>query len=127
MAQWFVQSAEDVLGPFGPSDVLDMVRRGTIRRETKLRKDDSAWFPAEQIGGLFEAAAKPTIRFRCPECGGEIKQPPCRCPQCEQLIHRARREVIENHIGVASADGHPDSGQATRMQEWLRRLKGGRG
>jgi hypothetical protein len=123
MAQWFIQSAEQVLGPFSPGEVLDKVRCGTITQQTKLRKDDSAWFPAAEIGGLFEAAVKPTIRFICPVCGGTIKQPPCECPHCERHIELARREVIQHHIEPSSRTGQVSGEPGASMKGWLSRLK----
>ncbi len=122
MAQWFIQSAEEVLGPYSPSEVLEQVRRGSITRETKLRKDDSAWFPAAEIGGLFEAAVKPTVRFICPGCGGTIKQPPCTCPHCERQVEMARKEVIQHQIDSSPRPGKP-GGPGASMQGWLSRLK----
>ncbi len=122
MAQWFIQSAEEVLGPYSPSEVLDKIRHGEITRETRLRKDDSAWFPAAEIGGLFEAALKPTVRFICPGCGRTIKQPPCTCPHCERDVETARREVIQHKIEASARPAKP-SGPAASMQGWLSRLK----
>ncbi len=123
MAQWFIQSADDVLGPFSPSEVLEKVRRGTVTPETRLRKDGSAWFPAAEIGGLFEAAAKPTIRFICPGCGGTIKQPPCNCPHCDREVQMARKEVTEHHIEPSARGGKPSGAPGASMQGWLSRLK----
>ncbi len=122
MAQWFVQSAEEVLGPYSPSEVLEQVRRGAITRETKLRKNDSAWFPAGEIGGLFEAALKPTVRFFCPGCGGTIKEPPCTCPHCDRHVDTARKEVVQHQIEPSPRAAKP-SGPGASMQSWLSRLK----
>lgn len=122
MAKWFIQSGDDVLGPFTPSDVLEKVRQGAVTPQTRLRKDDSAWFPAAQVGGLFEAAVKPTVRFICPSCGGAIKQPPCNCPHCERDIEVARKEVIRHQIEPASDATRP-SGPGASMQKWLGRLR----
>mgnify|MGYP000293648354 CR=1 FL=1 len=44
--------SEDV-GPLRPSELLDKVRSGEVRPETMLRKDDSAYFQASDVGGLF--------------------------------------------------------------------------
>ena len=32
------------------------VREGIIKEGSWVRKDDSPWFPAEEVNGLFEAA-----------------------------------------------------------------------
>jgi len=122
MTKWFVQSGEEERGPYTPSQVLDMVRKGQILQTTKLRKDNSAWFVAAEIGGLFEAAVKPTIRFRCPVCGAEVKQPPCSCPQCGRDLDMARREVIQNRIEAAAPADKPATAPGASMQGWLSRI-----
>lgn len=119
MHQWFIQSCDDTLGPFTPSELLDKVRHGLVTPETKLRKNDSAWFAAAEIGGLFEAATRPTIEYLCPGCGGAIKLPPCRCPHCERQVEVARKKVIEHRIESPSSA----SKAGASMQGWLSRLK----
>ncbi len=127
MAQWYFQEAAEEKGPFSPSQLLDLVRRGVVVRETKLRKDDSAWFAAAEVGGLFEAAVKPTVRFRCPTCGGDVSQPPCHCPKCGRDLDVARREVIQHQIESSrSANGKPVTPNAS-MQSWLNRFRSRRG
>jgi hypothetical protein len=37
-------------------DLLKKVREGEVTPQTHVRKEDSAWFPADEVGGLFEAA-----------------------------------------------------------------------
>jgi len=123
MPQWFIQSAAETLGPYTPAEVLDMVRRGQVTQETKMRKDDSAWFPAAEIGGLFEAAVKPTVRYLCPVCGRDVKQPPCACAHCGREIDVARKQVTEHRIEVAGRDGKPTGGPAASMQGWLSRIR----
>ena len=83
MAQWYVQrQSEDptqmneMVGPLKPAELLKMVREGDVVPESLLRKDDSAWFEAREVGGLFEAAMRPTIKYFCPQCGQEIMEPP---------------------------------------------------
>jgi hypothetical protein len=57
---WYYQSKEQVpVGPVRPGELLKLVRSGTVQEQTLLRKGDSAWFPAAQVGGLFASAAKP--------------------------------------------------------------------
>ena len=123
MAEWFVKIAEtetdeEVLGPLRPSDLLKMVRAGEVVRETEIRKDDSAWFPAGKVGGLFEAAIRPTITYFCPQCDTQVTEPPVTCPKCLRDIRKAREEIVENTIG--STDEQSYSTQAGRsVQNWL--------
>jgi hypothetical protein len=39
-------------------ELLKKVRSGDVNAATMIRKDDSTWFPAEEVDGLFEAAFK---------------------------------------------------------------------
>lgn len=122
MAQWFVQQQVEVLGPFTPSELLTMVRRGTVTRETKVRKDDSSWFPACDVGGLFEAAVRPTIILHCPGCQAVVPEPPCMCPNCGRQLEVAKREVIQNRI-MTPAEVARQTGVGSSMQNWLSKVK----
>jgi len=121
MAQWFVQKDVDVLGPMTPIELLTMVRRGTVTQETKLRKDDSPWFPAAEVGGLFEAAIKPTIILHCPGCQAIVTEPPCICVECGRELQVVRREVIQNRI-QSPTDIARQTGVGSSMQNWLSKL-----
>ncbi len=121
MNQWFVQQSEDVMGPLSPADLLGLVRQGVVTTETKVRKGDSAWFTAGEVGGLFEAAVKPTIQYLCPGCGAKTPPPPCHCDQCGRDLQAARRQVIENRI---AGQGHQADGAIRRsMLGWLDKVK----
>lgn len=101
MTKWFIQTDDEHedLGPFPPSELLEMVRNGEVTRETKLRKDDqSAWFTASDVGGLFEAAMRPTIAYCCPQCEAEVGEPPVVCHQCGREIDQAVTTITENTI-----------------------------
>ena len=101
MTKWFIQSADEHkdLGPFLPGELLEMVRNGEVARQTKLRRDDeTAWFTASDVGGLFEAAMRPTIQYLCPECEAEVGEPPEVCHHCGHRIRHAVTMIIENTI-----------------------------
>jgi hypothetical protein len=122
MAQWFVLEETEVRGPFTPKELLSLVRRGTVTRETKIRKGNSGWFPANEVGGLFEAAVKPTIVLHCPGCQSVIPAPPCLCPHCGRQIEVARREVIQNRI-QSPTDTARQQGIGASMQNWLSKVR----
>ena len=44
------------MGPMSPQELLEMVRVGDVTGTTLVRKNDSKWFRADSVGGLFEAA-----------------------------------------------------------------------
>ena len=56
MADWFVQivGTGEEAGPYRPGELLDLVRNGEVTPESMLRKDNSSWFAAADVGGLFE-------------------------------------------------------------------------
>jgi len=122
MAQWFVQQKEDVVGPLTPADLLALVRRGAVTQDTKLRKDDSSWFPASDVGGLFEAAVRPTVVLRCPRCTAVVGEPPCMCPQCGSELHQVRRQMVENRI-ASPAEIAKLTGVSASMKNWLSKVK----
>lgn len=100
MDQWFIQQDEGVedLGPFRPSELLELVRNGEVIADTLIRKDDLAWFVASDVGGLFEAAMRPTIEYFCPECETEVSEPPVICHKCGREIQEAITKITENTI-----------------------------
>ena len=54
--KWFYKLGGRTEGPISNADLLAKVREGKITEGSWVRKDDSAWFPAEDVSGLFEAA-----------------------------------------------------------------------
>ncbi len=123
MAQWFLLGPPEQ-GPLSPQQVLQMVRNGEITRQTKLRKDDSAWFSADEIGGLFEAALKPTIHYRCPSCRAEVSPNVHHCSRCGSLFDLALREVTEHHVRSSLTSSEPaSSNRNSSMQNWLNKIR----
>jgi hypothetical protein len=124
VTKWFIQradSAED-LGPFRPSELLELVRSGEVTSETMLRKDNSPWFAAADVGGLFEAAMRPTIRYFCPQCNAEVSEPPVTCPKCDRDIRRAKTQIIENTI-VNRREQSMTEQAGSSVKKWLQRKK----
>ena len=123
MTKWFIQrdgGADEDVGPLRPSELLDLVRNGEVRPETMLRKDDSAYFQASDVGGLFEAAMRPTIEYFCPQCKREITEPPVMCPHCDFNVVRALTRITENTIS------NPEEQRLTEqagnsVKRWLRK------
>ena len=54
--KWFYKLGGRTEGPLSGEALLAKVREGVIKEGSWVRKDDSAWFPAEDVQGLFEAA-----------------------------------------------------------------------
>ena len=64
--QWYCDLMGKVVGPMTSADLLKRVRKGDIRIETLIRKDNSRWFPAGEVGGLFQAAFENAPRGQQP-------------------------------------------------------------
>ena len=127
MTKWFVQQDEsqEDLGPLRPSELLEMVRGGKVTSESMLRKDDSNWFLASNVGGLFEAAMRPTIRYFCPQCETEVKEPPVNCHECGREIQQALTQITENSI-VSQADQSVVGNAGSSVKNWLKKKKIGK-
>lgn len=124
MTKWFIQRANssDELGPYRPSELLDLVRSGEVTSDTMVRKDNSPWFQAGDVGGLFQAAMRPTIRYFCPQCETEVSEPPVTCPKCDRDIRRALTQITENSIRNR-ADRSAKDQAASSVKNWLNRKK----
>jgi hypothetical protein len=124
VTKWFVQqdeSQEDI-GPLRPSELLEMVRCGKVTSDSILRKDDSSWFTAGAVGGLFEAAMRPTIRYFCPQCEIEVTEPPVNCQECGREIHQALTQITENSI-VNQADQTAVGNAGNSVKNWLKKKR----
>ncbi len=128
MTQWFVQQADDRddLGPYRPSELLDLVRSGEVSKDTRVRKGSSAWFAAGDVGGLFEAALRPTIEYFCPQCETEVSEPPTSCPKCGREIRQGITRITEHAI-TQRTDMPVNGGTAGgSVKRWLQKKGIGR-
>jgi len=126
MTAWFVQRENDELGPLRPAELLALVRDGSVQPETKLRKDDSSWFIAGEVGGLFEAARRPTIEHFCTHCENvRVAPPPSTCPKCDRILLKTRQQITEHSIGKPSrrSGESPSNGPAASARRWLQKRK----
>lgn len=99
MSEWFIQHDEETeIGPLQPSELLDLVRDGTVTKETLCRKDGSAWFHAGDVGGLFKAAHTHVVGYRCPYCEKSVTEPPTLCKHCDKYVDQAI-EIVRDHKG----------------------------
>nr|WP_286177817.1 DUF4339 domain-containing protein [Rhodopirellula sp. JC639] len=118
------------VGPLRPSELLAMVRKGEIKPETRLRKNDSAWFPASDVGGLFEAAVRQEIQYYCPACGLRIDPPPRTCPRCLRDIGRGEAREIKPEKMTAniaiSGEAEESKEERQSVQNWLQKKVAGR-
>ncbi len=126
MAHWFIRGEDEAeVGPVSPSELLGMVREGRVVATTVVRKDDSAWFPAADVGGLFEAARRPTIEHYCTRCGARVGPPPVTCGKCDADLSQTRQKIIEHSVAGDPQKKADDSGKAgSSAKSWLNRRLG---
>ena len=55
-SKWYCDVRGKKIGPIPPSELLELIRSGDVTATTMVRKNDSRWFRADSVGGLFEAA-----------------------------------------------------------------------
>jgi len=56
-SQWYCQVLGEQMGPLSWSDLVDLVRLGTVGETDLVRREgQTAWEPAEKVIGLFRAA-----------------------------------------------------------------------
>ncbi len=132
VAVWFLQQIESgvqtEVGPLRPHELLTLVRKGEVKPETMLRKDDSAWFRASEVGGLFEAATRRDPQYFCPSCNQRIKQPPVTCPNCLRDLGRNEARVVLPEESAKIPDVQPNENTAEQksVQSWLKKKVGNR-
>lgn len=125
MPVWFYINDGQTLGPFKGAELLELVRTQAVTAETMVRKDESAWFPAGEVGGLFAAAAKPVVEYVCPTCNHSVAKPPCFCRHCRKVIDYARPKLIE-HVVEGYENEKSEANQESvseSWKQWVRRLK----
>lgn len=119
MNSWYIRNEDNTEnGPLRPGELLALVRKGGVLPTTMLRKNDSAWFTASKVGGLFEAASRPEVRHFCPYCNKPVTKPPTSCVACGMDVYHSVEEQVSPE---ESADR---SGTAKRsIKGWLKKKK----
>lgn len=96
---WFYKSHTGAeYGPVGPVELLDLIRNGTVLRDSLVKKDDSQWVKVEDVNGLMANAAKPSIAYFCPTCGKQVSKPPCRCHRCDLHVDKATQKMVQHDL-----------------------------
>ncbi len=104
--EWYYQSMGSQVGPLTSGEFLRKVRAGEVVPTTQVRKNNSQWVAAAEVGGLFEEANKPVFSKICPYCGASVtEKPPCVCPHCDRLLHRLMQKREATHVVMPTADG----------------------
>lgn len=122
--EWFYQRNGDVIGPITPSELLAGVRKGVIQHDSLIRKDDSQWVAACEVGGLFEAAKRDLVQYHCPFCGARVHKPPTTCIDCSREItavyrHREKVSDLPDHE-KPEARGKEENGEQRGLIRWLK-------
>ncbi|MEZ6090404.1 MAG: DUF4339 domain-containing protein [Pirellulaceae bacterium] len=126
MSEWFIQHDEETeIGPLRPSELLDLVRKGIVTPETLCRKEDSPWYRAQDVGGLFKAAESQVVGSRCPFCQKRISTPPTYCKGCSKYVDEGV-EVLRDPNGRSAAtakDFDLPRETLSSWTNWVARLK----
>jgi hypothetical protein len=98
MSEWYYRiDGKSEKGPLGSSKLVELIRAGTIKSDTEVRKGNSKWIRACEVNGLWNAAILPSVLFRCPHCEAAISKPPVDCAKCvrnpNQKLHRYTRST----------------------------------
>lgn len=130
VTQWFIQAndGQPDRGPLRPNELLRLVRGGEVTRGTKIRRDgETDWFPASDVGGLFEAAMRPTIQHFCPNCDSELSDPPEVCRHCGHKVRKAVTKITENAIISREDQPQPNSPRPIRDGDEPKKRVSGQG
>ena len=124
MTHWYVQQGanRDDLGPLRPNELLDLIRCGEVTKASLVRKGDSPWFAAGDVGGLFEAAMRPTIQYFCPQCEAEVSEPPVTCLRCGRDIRKGITKITEHAI-IQRTDAPTADSNTGSVKRWLQKKK----
>jgi hypothetical protein len=88
-SEWYYESLGTIVGPITSMELLRKVRAGEIEEGTRIRKDDSQWVNAIEVNGLFDAAQRAAVQYKCPYCGSLIERPPSLCLGCDREVSAA--------------------------------------
>lgn len=95
MSEWYYRiDGKSEAGPVGSSKLVELIRAGTIRSDTEIRKGNSKWLRACEVNGLWDAAILPSVLFRCPYCDATIPKPPINCVKCGKHIEKAVGQLV---------------------------------
>lgn len=122
--EWFYEVKGDAVGPLTAPQLLNKVRSLEISPDTRLKKNGSAWFPARQVTGLFEAATKQSVTYLCPHCRSEISKPPTTCDGCDRYLTDSvvktadiPRAVRQEAVRQSAAESSVPKPKATALEE----------
>jgi len=123
--EWYFQKNGKVVGPITPKELLAGVRKGVIQHDSLIRKDDSQWVAACEVGGLFEAADRDLVQYHCPYCNARVNKPPTTCVECSRDINAVYRST--ESVGEFRTEEQPKAKQAEAPErpvrfKWLKWL-----
>ena len=119
MATWYYRASGKEIGPLKSSEIVAHVRQGKVTPDTLVRKNDSQWVSAREVGGLLEAAdAAKRSEHVCPFCGEPIPRPPARCPSClRDVVVSLKGGPAASVPAPRKAELTPEEAQERRQQQ----------
>lgn len=122
VSQWFIQQMDVEIGPMNAAELLQRVRQGSVTEQTMIRKDDSAWFAAVEVGGLFDAASNRLREHHCPDCDSVVSKPPCVCSRCGAHLAYAPTRLVEETQGGTNGTHAAKHARRPSVQRWLQKI-----
>lgn len=119
--EWYFQNNGQIVGPLTPKELLGGVRKGVIQHDSLVRKDDSQWVAACEVGGLFEAADRDLVQYHCPYCNARVNKPPTTCVDCAReitAVYRSRESVGE----IRTQPQYEEASEPRGFLPWLKSL-----
>lgn len=96
---WFYKSPTgSEMGPVNPQELLELIRNGSVLRDTWIKKDNSQWVKAEDVNGLLQKAAQPSTAYFCIHCGKPVAKPPTRCERCDLHVDKATQKLVHHDL-----------------------------
>ncbi len=114
--EWYCQLMGSDLGPLNVEQLVDMVRQHQITPEDLVRRNESAWVPAYQVKGLFEAAAKPKAK---PKREQEPKEaePDRRFERIDRNDYDAVRDLASSSSAVKTSGDRDHASDADELPQ----------
>ncbi len=118
--EWFYQERGKTQGPLTPKELLEKVKVGEVTPQTLVKKDDSQWVEAAEVGGLTAAATKDRI-YSCPFCDAVVMRPPTTCRGCTRWVEFSDnyRDPVEE---AEAAEAKKGQKVVHKVANWVRSL-----
>src|ERR1700676_756745 len=96
--RWWIQTADDVLGPISPERLQQLAANRAIGPDTLISKDGTRWLPARKVRGLLPDPARSQW--------SPLSPPPKQDPNIAAPASRQVRDTPESQQNPSAVDLH---------------------